>query len=216
MKNSLCSGKLKKWKDDRGFGFIQPRDDSQEVYLHISELKDSTRRPRENDTIYYYMVVDSDGKIRACNAFISDARIKSASSSTALSGNMKSDRSAHTSFPIAEIILLLLLPGFGTAHFTWITKNPLPLILYTVMSLLTYILYADDKSRAKRKQWRIPEQTLHLFELAGGWIGGFLAQRTLRHKNRKVTYQLSFWTIVTIHHIAWIWWFLFGRLGTSN
>jgi uncharacterized membrane protein YsdA (DUF1294 family)/cold shock CspA family protein len=211
MKTSLCSGKLKKWKDDRGFGFIQPRDGSQEIYLHISELKDSTRRPQENDTIYYYSVVDSDGKIRACNAFISGARIKSTSSSKSLSNNVTSDGSSNINFPIAEMILLLLLPGLGTAHFTWTTNNPLPLILYTVMSVLTYALYADDKSRAKLNFWRTSEQTLHLFELAGGWIGGFLAQRILRHKSRKLTYQSVFWAIVTIHHIAWIWWFLFGK-----
>ncbi len=212
MKTNLYSGKLKKWKDDRGFGFIQPRDGSQEVYLHISELKDSTRRPQENDTIYYYTIVESNGKIRACNAFISGARIKSTSSSSSLSNNVASDRSPNTSFPIAKMILPLLLPGFGTAHFILITKNPLPLIIYVVMSLLTYALYADDKSRAKRKQWRTPEQTLHLFELAGGWIGGFLAQRILRHKNRKSTYQLVFWTIVFIHQIAWVYWFLLSRL----
>lgn len=212
MKNSLCSGKLKKWKDDRGFGFIQPCNGGQEVYLHISELKDSTRRPQENDTIHYYTTVESDGKIRACNAFISGARIKSTSSSSSLSNNVVSDRSPNTSFPIAGMTLLLLLPGFGTVHFILTTRNPLPLIIYVVMSLLTYALYADDKSRAKRKQWRIPEQTLHLFELAGGWMGGFLAQRILRHKNRKATYQFGFWAIVTIHYIAWIWWFLFGRL----
>lgn len=117
MKTSLFSGKLKKWKDDRGFGFIQPRDDSQEVYLHISELKDSTRRPQENDTIYYYTIVESDGKIRACNAFISGARIKSTSSSSSLSNNVASDRSPNTSFPIAEIIFLLLLPGIWNCTF---------------------------------------------------------------------------------------------------
>lgn len=211
MQTSLCSGKLKTWKDNRGFGFIQPANGSQEIYLHISELKDSTRRPRENDVIYYYTIVGSDGKTRACNAFILGARIKPTSSTTALSGNVKSDYSPQANFPALEMLFLLLLPGFGTTHFIWTTKNPLPLILYTVMSLLTYVLYSEDKSRAKRRLWRTPEQTLHLFELAGGWIGGFLAQRILRHKNRKASYQYVFWTIVIIHHIAWICWFLFGK-----
>jgi cold shock CspA family protein len=52
MQSGLRSGKLTKWKDERGFGFIQPVDGSQEVFLHISEVKDATRRPQENDTIY--------------------------------------------------------------------------------------------------------------------------------------------------------------------
>ncbi len=53
MQPGLHSGKLTKWKDERGFGFIQPVDGSQEVFLHISEVKDATRRPQEDDTIYY-------------------------------------------------------------------------------------------------------------------------------------------------------------------
>jgi cold shock CspA family protein len=73
MQPSLRSGKLTKWKDERGFGFIQSVDGSQEVFLHISEVKDATRRPQENDIIYYHCVVDSNGKVRACNAFINPA-----------------------------------------------------------------------------------------------------------------------------------------------
>jgi len=42
MQSGLRSGKLTKWKDERGFGFIQPVDGSQEVFLHISEVKDAT------------------------------------------------------------------------------------------------------------------------------------------------------------------------------
>ena len=75
MQSGLRSGKLTKWKDERGFGFIQPVDGSQEVFLHISEVKDATRRPQENDTIYYQCIVDSDGKVRAYNAFILGARL---------------------------------------------------------------------------------------------------------------------------------------------
>ncbi|WP_426777700.1 DUF1294 domain-containing protein [Lusitaniella coriacea] len=194
-----------KWKDDRGFGFIQPIDGGKEVFLHISELKDATRRPQKNDTIYYQCTVDSGGKVRACNAFILGARNKKAS----LNGNTK-PRTANTfKFPIIEV-LLSILPLFGVVHFAWTIRNPLPLIFYPVMSVLTYALYADDKSRAKRQTWRTSEQTLHLCELAGGWLGGFIAQRTLRHKSKKQSYQLVFWAIVTTHYIAWLFWLFQG------
>jgi uncharacterized membrane protein YsdA (DUF1294 family) len=139
------------------------------------------------------------------------ARINPTSSSSTLSGNVASDNLSEASIPIAEIFLLLLVPGFGITHFIWTTNNPIPLVIYTLMSLLTYTLYSDDKDRAKRKLWRTSEETLHLCELTGGWIGGFLAQRILRHKNRKENYQSVFWAIVIIHHIAWICWLLFGK-----
>jgi uncharacterized membrane protein YsdA (DUF1294 family)/cold shock CspA family protein len=207
MQPGLRSGKLTKWKDERGFGFIQPADGSQEVFLHISEVKDATRRPQENDTIYYHCVVDSDGKVRACNAFILGARNKSVS----LSNRTKLSDTTTSSFPIVEVLLLSLLPLVGAIHFTWTTRNPIPLVLYPVMSLVTYALYADDKSRAKRKDWRTSEQTLHLCEIAGGWLGGFIAQRILRHKNQKTSYQAAFWAIVILHHITWLFWLFLGR-----
>ncbi len=207
MQPGLRSGKLTKWKDERGFGFIQPLDGSQEVFLHISEVKDATRRPQENDTIYYHCMVDSDGKVRACNAFILGARNKSAP----LSNRANPSDSIVSRFPIIEVVLLSLLPLVGAIHFTWMTRNPLPLVLYPVMSLVTYFLYADDKSRAKRKDWRTSEQTLHLCELAGGWLGGFIAQRLLRHKSQKKSYQAAFWAIVIIHYIAWLFWLFLGK-----
>ncbi|NJM99144.1 MAG: DUF1294 domain-containing protein [Phormidesmis sp. RL_2_1] len=207
MQSGLRSGKLTKWKDERGFGFIQPVDGSQEVFLHISAVKDATRRPQENDTIYYHCVVDSEGKVRACNAFILGARNKSASSSS----HANPSDSIGSRFPIVEVVLLSLLPLVGAIHFTWTTRNPLPLVLYPVMSLVTYALYADDKSRAKRKDWRTSEQTLHLCELTGGWLGGFIAQRVLRHKSKKESYQAAFWVIVIIHYIAWLFWLLLGK-----
>ncbi|MBE9178339.1 cold shock and DUF1294 domain-containing protein [Oculatella sp. LEGE 06141] len=206
MKPSFQRGQLITWKDDRGFGFIQPADGSQDIFLHISELKDSTRRPQAGDTIYYYAVV-RDGKACACNAFILGARNKLAS--TASRNRTAANGGTIFPFPVVEVLLLSILPLLGSLHFTWATHNPLPLILYSGMSLLTFSLYADDKSRAKRGDWRTPEKTLHLCELAGGWLGGFVAQRRLRHKSSKKSYQAEFWTIVTLHHLVWLGW-LFG------
>jgi uncharacterized membrane protein YsdA (DUF1294 family) len=40
---------------------------------------------------------------------------------------------------------------------------------------------------------------LHLLELLGGWLAAFLAQRRLRHKSSKGSYQFVFWLIV----LAW-------------
>ncbi len=165
MENSLRKGQLIKWKDDRGFGFIQPADGSQEVFLHISQIKDATRRPQVNDTIYYGVVVEKDGKVRADNAFILGARSKSTSTSDS---KAKSSNISTSSFPVWELLLLSILPLTGSIDFALTTANLLPLILYPGMSLITFALYADDKSRAKRGEWRTSEQMLHLCEFSGG------------------------------------------------
>lgn len=206
METSLSKGKLIKWKDERGFGFIQPIDGSQEVFLHISEIGDSTRRPQIGDTICYHPIIDQDKKVRASKAFILGARNKSTSLSASSNSKPVLPTTNKYPFPIFETLLLSILPLFGSINFVLSVYNPIPLILYPIMSLLTFWLYAEDKLRAKQERWRISEQTLHLCELLGGWLGGFVAQRTLRHKNIKGSYQFVFWTIVALHMAFWLTW----------
>jgi len=59
--------------------------------------------------------------------------------------------------------------------------------------------------------WLMQGTTRNLCELAEGWMGKFVAQRVLRHKNSKQSYQAGFWTIVVLHHLAWLAWLALGR-----
>ncbi|WP_035992038.1 DUF1294 domain-containing protein [Leptolyngbya sp. KIOST-1] len=208
MKPKLCSGKLITWKDDRGFGFVQPDDGSKDVFLHISELRDATRRPRQNDTIYYYSAIQPNGKTRAVNAFIAGARQRSPKAG-AVWGSGPTQSLAR--FPLVELLLLSIVPFAGVAQVAWLMGNPLPLLLYPLMSIVTYALYADDKKRARQNAWRTTEGTLHICELLGGWPGGFVAQQVLRHKSQKKTYQAEFWAIVAAHHVGWLVWLSVGK-----
>ncbi|MNG38217.1 hypothetical protein D3C84_1258340 [compost metagenome] len=47
----------------------------------------------------------------------------------------------------------------------------------------------------------MPERTLHLLALLGGWPGALLAQRRLRHKTAKPRFLLVFW-LTTLGHVA--------------
>lgn len=49
----------------------------------------------------------------------------------------------------------------------------------------TYLLFAEDKRRARHGLWRIPESTLLLAALCGGSVGALLAMQVCRHKTRK-------------------------------
>jgi uncharacterized membrane protein YsdA (DUF1294 family)/cold shock CspA family protein len=208
MKSGLRKGQLITWKDKRGFGFIHPDDSSQDVFLHISELKDVTRRPQVGDTIYYHVLAEAQ-KVRAKNAFILGARSKPKSSS--VTNKVRAKARSTSKFPVLKVLLLSVVPLVGAIHFFLQTGNLIPLILYPVMSLVTFFLYSDDKSRAQKGQWRTSENTLHLCELMGGWLGGFVAQRKLRHKSSKQEYQIVFWGIVIIHHIGWFCWLFLGE-----
>jgi len=53
VKPTLHKGKLTTWKDDRGFGFIQPDNGGKKVFLHISAVKGAGRRPQEGNKVYH-------------------------------------------------------------------------------------------------------------------------------------------------------------------
>jgi cold shock CspA family protein len=72
MTKPLLTGVLKTWKEDRGFGFISPDNGSRDVFIHISALGETIRRPIPGDIVHYQLVRDRNGKFRAINASIED------------------------------------------------------------------------------------------------------------------------------------------------
>ena len=78
-------------------------------------------------------------------------------------------------------------------------------IAYLVLSLVTFLAYALDKSAAEAGRWRTRESTLHAFGLAGGWPGALFAQQLLRHKSGKRGFQAAFWITVMLNCAALVW-----------
>jgi len=74
--------------------------------------------------------------------------------------------------------------------------------LSAALSLVTLVAMALDKRRARRGGWRIPESTLHLMELLGGWPGSLLASRWLRHKSVKPRYRIVRGLCIVVHLTA--------------
>lgn len=77
-------------------------------------------------------------------------------------------------------------------------------------SVITFIVYAVDKSKAKGGVWRIKESTLHFLALLGGWPGAALAQQVLRHKSYKQKFRIVFWLTVIVNLMA-VAWFMFSK-----
>ena len=68
--DSIYKGILKKWNEDKGFGFISPENGNKDVFIHISALKKMSRRPIVGDVVFYQIHTDNDGKNRAVNVKI--------------------------------------------------------------------------------------------------------------------------------------------------
>lgn len=73
------------------------------------------------------------------------------------------------------------------------------LLLVAVTSTVSFVAYGFDKGRAGTGGRRVPERTLHLLALAGGWPGALLGQRQFRHKTQKVRFRVVFWLTVVSH-----------------
>lgn len=65
------------------------------------------------------------------------------------------------------------------------------MIYYAAMSLVAFILYGVDKSRARRGLWRIKEATLLALSFLGGSVGALIGMKAFRHKTR----HNSFWVV---------------------
>jgi len=75
MTKTMIKGVLKTWKEDRGFGFIVPDGGGKDIFIHISALKGTSRRPVTGDIIHYQVVKDNRGKYKAVNAYIDGVEI---------------------------------------------------------------------------------------------------------------------------------------------
>jgi uncharacterized membrane protein YsdA (DUF1294 family) len=78
-------------------------------------------------------------------------------------------------------------------------------LVYLAASIACFAAYALDKSAARSGARRIPERTLLLLGLAGGWPGGLLAQQWLRHKTVKQPFRRLFWCTVALNAGAFVW-----------
>jgi cold shock CspA family protein len=67
---AIEKGKLVRWIDDKGFGFIKPENGKADIFIHISALARMNRKPIIGDVILYQIGFDTNGKPRAVNAKI--------------------------------------------------------------------------------------------------------------------------------------------------
>jgi uncharacterized membrane protein YsdA (DUF1294 family) len=100
------------------------------------------------------------------------------------------------------LLALLLFPSLAVWRIAGLFDPRFVFGYVTLISITAFLFYWHDKRRAEAGEWRTPESRLHLVEFLGGWPGAFLAQRALRHKSSKVSYQVDFWFIVAAHEFA--------------
>ena len=84
------------------------------------------------------------------------------------------------------------------------------MIFYTfiaILNVITFLIYAIDKWKAKKNRWRIPESILLLLAVLGGSIGALLGMKIWHHKtmHKKFKYGIPLIMILQIGMLLYLW-----------
>ena len=71
-------------------------------------------------------------------------------------------------------------------------------IIFGILSVITFFMYGIDKFKAQRGKWRISEKVLLISSFIGGAVGGFLAMQLFRHKTKH-----WYFNVVNILGLVW-------------
>ncbi len=177
-------GILTKWDDDRGYGFITPVGEKQEIFVHISEFQS---QPSIYERVSFTLSKDKKDRDCAINVIVFEkAKL-----------NYKTKKTNTISwFSIITITIFYLMLFYLTQN-TTIEFYIIP--YYALISILTFYIYASDKNSAQDRDWRISENTLHFLSIIGGWSGALLAIDKLQHKSRKKSFKIVFFITILLN-----------------
>jgi uncharacterized membrane protein YsdA (DUF1294 family)/cold shock CspA family protein len=214
------------WDAARAFGFIRSPDTAADVFFHVRDYQgQGGAAPREGLAVVYEEIHVGGKGPRAMavrpTAASAPPRAPAGASAARRGPFPKASTQPHAPArppvshrkpppkapPITAPAMpaLLLMMGWGAllAWGAWTSRLPLwALGAVAVLNLLTFLVYAVDKSAARNGRWRTRESSLHLLSLAGGWPGAWFAQQWLRHKSRKAAFRAVYWATVLLHCAA--------------
>lgn len=201
-------GRIRTWKDDRGYGFIEQNEGGDDVFVHIRSIGGLDGRPVGGERVTYELTQDEKGRARAANVLV-------------LSDLPPSRRPAPEPKPVQSssplsLVLIIFASTFLVMLFGLGLLKEVPVQIggfYAILSLVTFFVYMLDKSSAQSGGWRTKENTLHLLGLAGGWPGAIIAQHLFRHKTKKEDFVNMFWLTVLVNCVALG--FLLGPTGEA-
>jgi uncharacterized membrane protein YsdA (DUF1294 family)/cold shock CspA family protein len=189
-------GRLKSWTDDRGFGFIEPDQGGQEIFVHIKSLPAGFGRPRLEMRLSFEVELNPQGKKRAANVAI----VRSTRAARPARGVPPARWGMASRLAIPAFVAIYLGTSAAWGVRAWVA------LAYLTMSIVCFFAYALDKSAARRGAWRTSESTLLTLGLACGWPGAIFAQQLLRHKSNKPSFRAAFWASVVVNVAGFVLW----------
>ncbi|MFW2012107.1 DUF1294 domain-containing protein [Acinetobacter bereziniae] len=197
-------GRLVEWFDDKGYGFIQPNDGLKErVFLHIKDFAQKGPRPIVGCALEYVVQLDGQGRYKAKQVTYLKATQTVHAKTNRTSQNKLNAQKASTLQPmqiicIVYIVVLAILSISGLL-------NGMILFFVSIINVMTYWFYSQDKEAAQMNQRRVPENTLHILAFLGGWPAAWLAQQRLRHKTQKQPFRKIYFCTIVFNILLILW-----------
>lgn len=212
-------GMIVRWDDDKGFGFIRSVALAQDVFVHVRDYRPRAgEAPRKGLRVTFEDIQVGGKGPRAVEVQPFDGAVASNARQlgvqTIASARRNAPRPAQNAFRSGAgwVVPLMIVYGLGLTWLVWQRLVPWWVLLAsTLLNLATFFAYWRDKYAAQQGRWRISEETLHLWSLAGGWVGAWFAQQVLRHKSAKASFRAAYWSTATTHCAVVLgiwWWFL--------
>lgn len=198
------SGKITRWQDEKGFGFIQSEQSNKELFFHISDYR-AKERPTLQESVVFELGTDKKGQ--PCAKYVQQVSfVQQRQQQRNVSRQVKQTNEMAINFTlILGVGFLLVLVGlfFGKVLPMWL------LGWYLAINLATFLLYAHDKNSAQTNSWRVQESSLHKLSLLGGWVGAGVAHKVLRHKSQKPEFRQMYYLTIfgNLILLAVLWYF---------
>jgi uncharacterized membrane protein YsdA (DUF1294 family)/cold shock CspA family protein len=184
-------GRLIEWFDEKGYGFIQPIDsDKDRVFLHIKDFARPGPRPIVGCALEYVPLVDGKGRWRAQQVtYLKATQVKTP--------QVQLQHKLQKQHPLTTLSIAYIVVLAGLAIFTLLPS--VYLLIISIVNVLTYWLYSQDKQAAQQGEQRVAENTLHILAFLGGWPAAHLAQQKLRHKTQKQPFRNIYFTMIGLN-----------------
>lgn len=194
-------GRLVDWNDEKGFGFIQPNDESKDrVFLHIKDFARPGPRPILGCALEYVVQLDGNGRYRAIQVTYLKAS-EALKQKTHKKKNHQSDVQRLKPMQLASIIYIVALVILTMSGLL----NGVVLLFISIINAMTYWFYSQDKQAAQLGERRVPENTLHILSFLGGWPSAWLAQQKLRHKTQKQPFKKIYFCTIGFNVLLILW-----------
>ncbi|PIE82203.1 MAG: DNA-binding protein [Cardiobacteriales bacterium] len=182
------SGNILYWNDTKGYGFIKVKGYKNNFFFHISTFAYHHRRPNRGDKVTF-LAYQQNNEWQVTRVVLSE-HLSSLYS-----------KEAQDQQILQPHILEAIVYSFIVIFFYFIlVLTSIPLALSSlIISLLTAFLYAIDKHAAIHNKQRVPEASMHIAAMLGGWPGALIARPLLRHKTTKIRFIIFFWLSIIIY-----------------